>query len=385
MTIKRSIAPRRRRGAAMILIALLLPLLIAMVAFAVEIGRMYLVRSQLQTAVDAGALASGLQLREDPDDIDAALEAGLDYVQRNRAGSFVTVPEEAVTITPGYWDKASRTFTPNRYHTNAIQVSGNLDKEPLFFGKALGLREFAVPRSAIAVGGGSPMDIILTLDLSGSMASQGRIQALQEAAPVFIEILEEVGDRDRVGVMGYGAMISQYNPHFSGHTGTLYTLAPSSLYPSNDDWCGVLEAELTFDLDYLMDEVLTYEVLAANKYNGWTPIGAAIRDSCHYLSTNARENVELVIVLMSDGHANKPSGNGPGYAIEMANYALSLDIKVYTISLGNAADENLMQQIADITGGEHFIASGSRNDLSDELADAFKRIADAMKQTQLVQ
>ena len=32
---------------------------------------------------------------------------------------------------------------------------------------------------------------------------------------------------------------------------------------------------------------------------------------------------------------------------------------MYTISLGNGADEDLMQQIADLTGGEHFIAKGT--------------------------
>lgn len=167
----------------MLLVAFLLPVLIAMVAFSVEIGRIYLVRSQLQTAVDAGALAAGLQLREDPDDVDAALAAGLAFVQQNRAGAFVTVPEEAITIQAGNWSSATRSFTPGGSVPDAIQVSGTLDKEPLFFGKLMGLHTFAVPRSAIAIGSGNPMDIMMTLDLSGSMAAQGRIQALRSAAP----------------------------------------------------------------------------------------------------------------------------------------------------------------------------------------------------------
>jgi Ca-activated chloride channel family protein len=369
----------------MILMALLLPVLIAMVAFAIEMGRMFLVRNQLQTAVDSGALAAGLSLRENPDDVDAALAAGVDFVQRNRAGAFVTVPADAIIIEAGKWDSVTRTFTPGMDSPDAIQVNGTLDKEPMFFGRAMGLKTFAMPRAAIAIGGGSPLDIIMTLDLSGSMGSQGRIEALRDAAPVFIDVLESVGDNDRVGVMGYGAMNSRYDPVARGHNGVKYTLAPQSLYPPNDDWCGVLEAELTFDLDYIRNSVLDSGTLQANKYNGWTPIGGALRDSCHYLSQNARPSVEKVVVLMSDGHANKPAGNGPGYALDMASYAVSLDIKVYTISLGNGADEDLMQQIADMTGGEHFIASGSAGELSGALTEAFAKIADAMKQTQLVQ
>ena len=158
--------------------------------------------------------------------------------------------------------------------------------------------------------------------------------------------------------MGYGAMISRYDPAAAGHNGTPYTAAPASLYPS-DDWCAVLEAPLTYDLKFVQDNVLDSKTLIANKYNGWTPVGAVLRDSAHYLSLNARGGVEKLIVLMSDGHANKPTGNGPGYALDMAAYAAGQDIKVYTISLGDGADEDLMQQIADATGGEHFIAKGT--------------------------
>ena len=120
--------------------ALLMPVLIGMVAFAIEIGRIYLVRSQLQTAVDSGALAAGLQLREDPDDVQAALDAALDFTQRNRAGAFVTVPEDSIMIQAGRWNPATRTFTPTMVSPDAIQVSGNLDNEPMFFGRAMGMK-----------------------------------------------------------------------------------------------------------------------------------------------------------------------------------------------------------------------------------------------------
>jgi Ca-activated chloride channel homolog len=375
-----------RRGATVMSFVFLLPVLIAIVAFSVEIGRIYLVRSQLQSAVDAGALAAALKLRDVPDDVNGAIAVGLDFVQRNRVGSFVTVPKDAITIQSGTWDSNSRSFIANGIEPDTIQVSGTLDKEPLFFGKFLGLSTFAVPRTAVAIGGGNPMDIIMALDLSGSMGSQGRIQALSAAAPTFIDVLQDVGDNDRVGVMGYGALKSKYNPGALGHTGVAYFQAPAALYPPDDEWCGVLEAPLTFDLNFIRSHVLNSITLISNKYNGWTPVGAALRDSAHYLSQNARSGAEKAIVLMSDGHANKPNGNGPGYALNMANYAAGLKIKVYTISLGNAADENLMQQIADITGGEHFRATGAKSDtLTKKLSSALERIADAIKQTQLVQ
>jgi hypothetical protein len=68
----------------------------------------------------------------------------------------------------------------------------------------------------------------------------------------------------------------------------------------------------------------------------------------------------------------------------MAHYAAGLDIKVYTISLGNAADEALMADIAEITGAKHFVAKGSSSELSAELKDAFRSVASDVKRTQLV-
>ena len=375
-----------RKGATVLMMVLLLVILLGMVAFAVDVGRLYLVRSQLQSAVDAGALAAGLQLAEDPDNIDAAVEAGKKFVQLNRVGALVMVPEDSIIIEPGKWDPDDRVFSRATLTPDAIQVTARVDKEPFFFGGLLGLNEFAVPRGAIAQGGGAPLDIIMTLDLSGSMESQGRIEALRDAAPEFVDVIEAVGDDDRIGVFGYGAIPDEYDPEARGHSGASYLLAPQSLYPPDDTWCGVKEAELTVDFEFLRNQVLDSQSLVANKYNGWTPVGAAIRDSAHYLSNNAREKVEQVIVLMSDGHANKPDRNGPGYALEMAQRAADMEIRIYTISLGDGADEDLMQSIADTTGGEHFIASAdSTTDLSAALTEAFRRIATSIKKSQLVQ
>ena len=55
-----------RRGAMIILMVILMVVIVGMVAFAVEVGRMCILRSEVQNAVDAGALAAVLQLTENP-------------------------------------------------------------------------------------------------------------------------------------------------------------------------------------------------------------------------------------------------------------------------------------------------------------------------------
>ena len=376
---------RPRRGTTLVFIALFMVIIVGMVAFAVDVGRMYLVRAELQAAVDAGTLAASLKLREDPNDINGAMAAARQYVQENKVGLLETVPDESITIEAGTWNSATRSFTAGGSNPNAVRVFADQAGEPLFFSRVWGLNQFAVPRDAIATFGEGQMDIMMTLDLSGSMGSQGRIEALQAAAPVFVDVIDEAGSSDRIGVMGYGALRGSYDPVGQGHDGTVYVDTPSSLYPASSDWAAVLEHPLTFDFDWLRDHVLTASTLTDNKYNGWTPLGAAIRDSAHYLATHARPDTTKFMVLMSDGHANKPSGNGPGYALEMANYANSHGIMIFTISLGNAADEQLMEDIAALTGGKHFLARGDGGgNLSAELTEAFRKVANAIKGSQLV-
>ena len=245
-------------------------------------------------------------------------------------------------------------------------------------------REFGVPASAIAAAGSRPLDIMLVLDLSGSMADEGRIQALWTAAPRFVDFISELGDDDRIGVMGLATDPEDEEPIRRGKKGVLYR---SGLHPNRDYYVGVLEGTLTGDFESLKRDVLTSGNLIAGKYTGYTGTGAALGDAAHYLGHGReyRPHVERAIVLMSDGHANRPSEFGPAYAEDMARYAAKRKIAVHTISLGNEADVRLMERIAEIGNGRHFDATGSGvEDLSQKLITAFAQVVFALKRVQLV-
>lgn len=94
--------------------------------------------------------------------------------------------------------------------------------------------------------------------------------------------------------------------------------------------------------------------------------------------------MDKVIVLMSDGHANRPNTDPDVYAKDMADWAKEMNITIYTISCGNDADEDLMADIASRTGGEHFIANGTGSELEDALTEVFQDVAKSIKKTQLV-
>ena len=82
---------KKRQGAVLVMVMALMVVLIGMVVFSFELSRMYLVRAQAQTAVDAGALAAAMTLKDDNTAITEATTAANNFVQLNRVGWTVTV------------------------------------------------------------------------------------------------------------------------------------------------------------------------------------------------------------------------------------------------------------------------------------------------------
>ena len=207
----------------------LMVVIIAVAAFAIDIARMHLVRSQLQTAVDAGALAGALQLKQDPSDVEAARLAAVDFVQQNRVGFLVNVPDDAITVEVGNWDfddLAFANWNNGEPDPNAIRVQATREDEPFLLAGIFGRTTFSIPRQSVVACGDGLLDIMMVLDLTGSMSSDGPHQALRSAAPTFVNVIQGLTTDDRIGVMGFGAVKGDYNPLVAGHHGTVYTATP---------------------------------------------------------------------------------------------------------------------------------------------------------------
>lgn len=143
--------------------ALLIIVICAMAAFAIDVGFMMVVRTQLQVAADAGALAAGNALHLSRSEVEAV---GEDFASEHFAGGRkITTQETDVEL--GVWDADLATFTPAAGIGNAVRVTCRRDNEALFFARALGLSDFSTEASAIAMA--NPKDIAFVIDLSGSM------------------------------------------------------------------------------------------------------------------------------------------------------------------------------------------------------------------------
>ncbi len=131
------------------------------------------------------------------------------------------------------------------------------------------------------------------------------------------------------------------------------------------------ETDLTLDRQSVADRLYLRQ---PNYYDPNTNIGGGLQLAIDELtSSRVRSNARPMIVLMSDGVSN----TGPD-AIPVAQQAVDLGIPVYTISVGTDADRSVLQQIANMTGGQEFYAAGTGAEYTAQLQSIFRTIASSV-------
>lgn len=136
---------------------------VALVAFAVDVGYMMLTRTQLQGAADAAAMASAAEMNAPFSQVVAKAQEYAAY--HGAAGQNIAVAPADVQL--GVWDSTTRSFSATPARGNAVKVTTRKVNASLFFGSALGRQSFTSQASAVAMA--NPRDIVFVVDLSGSM------------------------------------------------------------------------------------------------------------------------------------------------------------------------------------------------------------------------
>jgi Flp pilus assembly protein TadG len=141
---------RRRKGGIVVLVAVLLVAMLGMVAFALDLGYIVTVDTQMQRTTDACALAAACVLPDEASALAAAQATALD-----NAGA--DGPSLAISdVELGWWDRDTATFAASGADVNAVRVTvrrtaarGNALK--LFFAPILGQTEVEVETTATAM------------------------------------------------------------------------------------------------------------------------------------------------------------------------------------------------------------------------------------------
>ncbi len=174
------------------------------------------------------------------------------------------------------------------------------------------------------------LDIILAIDTSGSMRDDSMKIGIRNASR--LDIAKNVVTRfiegrphDRIGVVPFGEEAFTHIP-------------------------------LTLDHETLLDALKNVELGMAGAQG--TAVGSAIAVSAKRLKD--LDAPEKIIILLTDGRSNA----GRVSPLEAAQAAAALDIKIYTVGVGNSRrltpfggglDEKGLTQIAETTGGKFFM------------------------------
>jgi Flp pilus assembly protein TadG/uncharacterized protein YegL len=181
------------------------------------------------------------------------------------------------------------------------------------------------------------------------MTSEQPLTAVKDAVDVFLDFLQKNSTDDRVAL---------------------------SIFTYSDNKA-ILEKQLTKQYDQISTIVRARQ---AGHYTPSTNISAGLNKARLELQNNSRVGASKLVILMTDGIPNLPTGNtslDKAAVITEANACAAARIPVVTISLGADADTALMQQVANITGGAHFIIPGGQsvNQVKAQLEQVFATVA----------
>ena len=329
-----------RDGAMLPMLAVCIIILFIACAFAVDIARMHLTRSELRTATDAAARAAVEALgrvQNTAEATDAALAvARLNIV----AGSGLTLEADNIVFGTAVQGADGRfTFEESGEVINSVRVVGERTQDSpdgsvaLLFGPLLGRDSFSPVASSTAAR--LDRDIALVLDKSGSMSANGRFEALGNGVDVFLTEMERSIPEERVSL-------------------TVYDTFPQKLVDMTDQLVAITES------------------FAKQTPAGFTGIGRALEVGIDSVQNDAGSRGDFSlksVVLMTDGNQNR--GVNP---VVVANQARDLGIIVHTITFSSGANEALMEEVAEITGGIHLHAN-----TDEELLEAFNTIANTIQ------
>jgi len=328
--------PQDRTGAMLPMVAVCMVVIFVAVTFAVDIARMHLTRSELRTATDAAARA-GVEALARADNAEFATDAALAIARENLvAGIGLNLdPENVIFGNASQGPDGRFTFTEGGDVVNSVRVIGERTSDSpdgpvsLLFGPLLGTDTFSPVAASTAVR--LDRDIALVLDRSGSMAQEGRFEALQNGVDVFLIQMEESVPDEHISL-------------------TVYDTFPEKL------------VDLTENLP------LIRESFADVTPSGFTGIGRALEFGIDSIQNDAGARGSFAlksVVLMTDGRQNR--GVDP---LVVAQRARDLQIIVHTITFSEGANQDLMADVADTTGGLHIHA-----DTDEQLLEAFDTIA----------
>lgn len=350
-------ALKRRQGGMLVFVAILLPAILILMAFAINIGWMDLVRTRTIIAADASTRAAG-RMFAITGDLEQAKAKSREIAQLNTiAGKAISISDSDFVL--GRSSRVSSTgryqFTPGGSNPNAMRVrikrtnSSSNGGVGFLLPRTFDAEEFEFEKSAVSTR--VDVDISFVVDRSGSM-----IYAANEKATGFPPNANPSWKvNDAAPPKSRWRDLAEATNHF------ITEIEDSAL----DERVSLVTYGDNAALDRAMTDIYSSIQSGVAKYTnsfptGATNIGAGLEMGINSLGGGgARTSASKIVILMTDGKLNAPAG-APN-PVTVAKKAAEKGILIFTVTFADEADQALMQSVATAGGGQHFHASTGTN------------------------
>jgi Flp pilus assembly protein TadG len=187
------------RGGVAIIFALCTFGLLMITGLAIDMGRLYHVNTKITASIDAAALAAAKGLRLDNLSDGAVRDLAQKFFDadfKGAGGDYASAVNLTVNI-----DRAK----------SAVGVDATA-LVPTLFGRIIGIENFTLPRSSVAIFEAKDIEVGLQLDLTGSMCNPcTKIASLKDATKNLLDILipdNNTGIKVRVGLAPFSAGVN---------------------------------------------------------------------------------------------------------------------------------------------------------------------------------
>ena len=367
---------RSEQGAVAVLTAILLIVIFAAVAFAIDLARLRHERHVLQAAVDLGSLAGAGHLP-----VRGGLEAGVAETAARRiaianapglAGGGLDITFKCIVADPqgdgggdstdvtfacgpsggGNWGSGWSTRRGKAYH-DCNPYAGDLCNSiiarasaivPYYFAPVMGINQGSTGavRGAACRGfcgePSAPLDVVMVLDRSTSMTT-GDMANLKNAALSVLDFYDPAIQHVGLVALPYtnptNKCIANATQRYPA-VGRMWQI--TSLLSDYKTSSGALNpsSQLVADINCLQRATNLTSVTPSG--SGHTDLGDPMATAQDIVVNDGRADVPDVIIFMTDGEANQPKLNQPcQYAVTRGTSAENAGVDVYTIGYGVAS------------------------------------------------
>ena len=342
-----------RSGAIVPLFAIMLPVVMILSAFAINIAYLQLNRTEMTIAADAASRAASREFAT-TNNKTSAIAAARTAANRNTVGGspLLLSNTDIVFGESSRDDLESRySFSDNSRNPNAVEVRARRDSRslsgpvklpmPLFFSSP------TINASQTSRSNPVELDISLVIDRSGSMAYASNEPAVYPPIPKAAPKRWSFGDiapnpsRWRDAVAAVNVFLTEMDD------------SPANEYI----------ALTTYNHENILDQTLTknYKKIttALDSYTkrcdfGSTNIEGGIARGVEACTTDSRLFATKVMILLTDGIDTTKSD-----PVGAAKLATAYDIMIFTITFSDEADQATMKQVAAVGRGKHYHASNA--------------------------